>query len=230
MRPDHSIRLQEALFFYSYFLKKSRHPFPKNFSAACLQNRLPDRAFHATYARADFLLKFLPKFNPTRLECMKTIERFRQKISQLKMLGGDSRFIARGMAAGVFVGMTPTIPFHTVLSITMAFLCRGSKPAAVIGSWISNPLTIPIVYYACYAVGSLLTGVEGASFDEIMVLVTYLQGHATFAMKLSAIADFFHNELPVLWSIMIGGLALAAPSAALSYGITRRLIERDTSW
>jgi uncharacterized protein len=63
-----------------------------------------------------------------------------------------------GMAVGVFVAFTPTIPFHTVLAITLAFVFRGSKPAALIGSWLSNPLTIPVLYYGSFKLGVILLG------------------------------------------------------------------------
>ena len=40
--------------------------------------------------------------------------------------------MAMGTAVGVFVAFTPTIPFHTILTIALAFVFRGSKPAALI--------------------------------------------------------------------------------------------------
>ncbi len=43
----------------------------------------------------------------------KTIEFYHKFIS----LKGDPRKISMGMAIGVFVGVTPTIPFHTALIV-----------------------------------------------------------------------------------------------------------------
>jgi uncharacterized protein (DUF2062 family) len=77
---------------------------------------------------------------------------------RLKSLQGDPQYVAMGMAVGVFVAFTPTIPFHTALTIALAFVLRGSKPAAIIGSWINNPLTFPFFYYSSYKVGVFLLG------------------------------------------------------------------------
>jgi len=68
--------------------------------------------------------------------------------------------VAMGMAVGVFVAFTPTIPFHTVLTIGLAFLFKGSKPAALIGSWLNNPLTFPAFYYGSYKLGVFMLGRE----------------------------------------------------------------------
>ena len=56
--------------------------------------------------------------------------RIRDFILKAKRLEGDPHFIALGLAIGVFVGFTPTIPFHTVLAVALAFLFKGSKAAA----------------------------------------------------------------------------------------------------
>ena len=63
-------------------------------------------------------------------------------------LRGNPGVLARGVAVGTFVGITPTIPFHTVLALFLAFILRGSKIAALLTSvLISNPLTFLLQYY-----------------------------------------------------------------------------------
>ena len=74
-------------------------------------------------------------------------------IEKVKKLNGDPHYVAFGMAIGVFVAMTPTIPFHTILAIILAILLNASKPAAVLGVWVSNPFTVVFLYFACYKVG-----------------------------------------------------------------------------
>ncbi|MEJ2430554.1 MAG: DUF2062 domain-containing protein, partial [Deltaproteobacteria bacterium] len=54
---------------------------------------------------------------------------------QLKELRGKPHEISLGMAIGVFIAVTPTIPFHTVLAVSLAALLRGSKLAAALGVW-----------------------------------------------------------------------------------------------
>ena len=38
----------------------------------------------------------------------------------------------------------------------IAYLARVSIPAAIASTWISNPLTTPLILYAQYNLGSLL--------------------------------------------------------------------------
>lgn len=71
-------------------------------------------------------------------------------------LSGTPHSIALGMAIGVFVSLTPTIPLHTVLCIGLAFLLRASKVAALMGSMLANPVTLPEFYYASYKLGSAI--------------------------------------------------------------------------
>ena len=46
----------------------------------------------------------------------------REFIQRAKTLQGDPHYIAMGMAVGVFVSLTPTVPFHTVIAIFLAFI------------------------------------------------------------------------------------------------------------
>ncbi len=70
-------------------------------------------------------------------------DRFIRCISDFKNLKGDPHYIALGMAIGVFVSITPTIPFHTVIALAMVIALPGSKAAAALSVWFSNPITIP---------------------------------------------------------------------------------------
>jgi len=98
----------------------------------------------------------------------------RQFIQEFKQLQGNPHYVALGMAIGVFVSVTPTIPFHTVAAIALAFLLKGSKPAAAIGVWFSNPITIPIFYWGSYKAGMFLLGESipfNAKYESISELM-----------------------------------------------------------
>lgn len=70
----------------------------------------------------------------------------REFVERVKTLQGDPHYIAVGIAIGVFIGITPTMPFHTVIAIALAFIFRGSKAAAALGVWFCNPVTAPFFY------------------------------------------------------------------------------------
>ncbi|MEW5735491.1 MAG: DUF2062 domain-containing protein [Thermodesulfobacteriota bacterium] len=71
-------------------------------------------------------------------------------------LSGTPHSIALGMAIGVFISMTPTIPLHTILCLGIAFVLRASKVAALMGSMLANPLTLPEFYFGSYKLGAAL--------------------------------------------------------------------------
>jgi uncharacterized protein (DUF2062 family) len=98
---------------------------------------------------------------------------------------GTPEFIARGWSAGLFVNFFIPCFFQTVVAIPLAFLCRGSRIAAFVGTFITNNFTIPFIYpVQCY-IGSFLIGnplryqqirldlekiITNPSYEEIMRL------------------------------------------------------------
>jgi uncharacterized protein len=62
----------------------------------------------------------------------------------LRVRGTPSN-IARGLGVGVFAGMLPMFGLQTIIALFLAVLVRGNKVLAVLGTWVSNPLTdVPI--------------------------------------------------------------------------------------
>lgn len=126
-------------------------------------------------------------------------------------LRGEPRTIAAGMALGVFVGVTPTIPFHTAIIVALGLLCRLNLTAAYLGSWIvSNPLTIPLLYYSEYQLGRRLLGI----------------GADSWVLKEYSLHAFGTLGWGVLAPLLAGGLILAPLFAAAAYGLTSRLLKR----
>lgn len=69
----------------------------------------------------------------------------------------ERRRFAFGCAIGVFFAMMP-IPVQMVGAALSAFLARINIPAAVACTWVSNPLTTPLILFSQYRLGSLLLG------------------------------------------------------------------------
>jgi uncharacterized protein (DUF2062 family) len=134
-------------------------------------------------------------------------ERFGQMLVRMRQLEGNPHSLALGMAVGIFVSITPIIPLQTVVAIALAFMVRGSKSAAVLGTWLSNPLTIPVVYYANYKLGCMLLGypktLDSIAFDSFSQL-----------MELG---------LEVTWAMVVGGVVIGAVLGFFTYFITLRV-------
>ncbi|MFO7667683.1 MAG: DUF2062 domain-containing protein [Desulfobacterales bacterium] len=141
---------------------------------------------------------------------------FKQKTAQfienIKQLKGEPNFIASGMAIGIFIGITPTFPFHTVLALALAYILRASKAAAALGVWIGNPLTIPFIYIGSYKTGSLILG-NSLPFDA---------KYATFT-------ELTKLGLNATLALVTGGVIIGIVPAAAAYLITRRLVKKFRS-
>ncbi len=135
-----------------------------------------------------------------------------QFIEHVKQLKGDPHFIAAGMAIGIFVGITPTFPFHTFIAIALAYFLRASKAAAAIGVWIGNPLTIPFIYLGSYKTGALILGTS-----------------LPFDAKFTTFTELTKLGLKATIALLTGGVIIGIPFAAASYFITRRLVKKFRS-
>ena len=129
---------------------------------------------------------------------------------KLRRLQGDPQKLALGAALGVFIGVTPTIPFHTVATLSLAALLRVSPVTAFLGIQIGNPLTAPALYLAAYKVGQfLLYRGQPLVFPE---------------------SNSFKAWIQVLWqggvALQVGGVILAIPPAIVAYFLTLWIVQR----
>lgn len=120
---------------------------------------------------------------------------------------GSTHYIAMGMAAGVFVGFLPIIPFQSVVALAAAFLVRGSKLAALAGTWVSNPINMIPFYGMLYWVGGFFWKTD-LVFDPYHL----------------ELAHMVHQGLGLVAVMTIGGVVLGIPAAALAYVLTFRAV------
>jgi uncharacterized protein (DUF2062 family) len=130
---------------------------------------------------------------------------------QLRRLQGDPKKLALGAALGVFIGITPTIPFHTFLILTLAPLLRISVVAAYLGIWVSNPVTWVPQYILAYEVGRFIL------FRGEQPL--YIPDHTDFSTFLGI---FLRGGL----ALQVGGLLIALPPAIMTYFLTLWAVKR----
>ncbi|MFH1103022.1 MAG: DUF2062 domain-containing protein [Pseudomonadota bacterium] len=133
--------------------------------------------------------------------------RIRDFAGRVKRLEGDPHDVALGLAIGVFIGITPTIPFHTALAIAFSFFFGASKVAAALGVWISNPVTIPIFYYLSYKIGTFLLGMS-SPFDVVP----------------RSLIELVRTGADITFAAIIGGVILGIIPGILTYILTRRIL------
>ena len=133
---------------------------------------------------------------------------FRYWYLKITRLRENPHSIALGLSLGVFVGCLPIIPFQTLTALGFAFFFRCSKIAAALGTWITNPLYAPFVYYGLYLVGRRIIPVGKKEFDpEDLTLPTLI----------NIGWDFF-------WLMFFGGLIVGVILAFITYFLAVRII------
>jgi uncharacterized protein (DUF2062 family) len=120
------------------------------------------------------------------------------------------RSSAGGVAIGVFCAFIP-LPIQMVASASLAILFRMNLPLAVISSFISNPITIPPIFFFCYRIGIYILGIHEKNVD------------------FSISWDWFSHTLVHIWEpLLLGCFIVGLISSALSY-VLIRLIWRITA-
>jgi hypothetical protein len=149
------------------------------------------------------------KKNPKTREVAARLKRaFRLFFLRILRLKGQPEEVAGGIAIGVFIGLTPTVPLHTILSVLIAFLLGKSKLAAALGGLIANPFMLPLIYILDYKVGRMITGIEGVPL----------------VWSEFSVSDLLDLGWDITYPLFVGGIALGLLSIFPSYFITKRLV------
>lgn len=82
----------------------------------------------------------------------------------------DPKEVALGLALGAAVSLTPLIGLHAVLAVLLASITPSNRLAAILGTQLGNPFTLPFFFWLEYKIGSWITGVQvttSLSFSQI---------------------------------------------------------------
>lgn len=145
------------------------------------------------------------------------------RFAYLKLLRtkGTPHAIAGGAAIGVFVGLTPTIPFHTLMVFLLSLLSRTSFLAGLITSFaVCNPLTTLPIYFLSFKIGNLVTHHQ-LDWLHVSSVLHLLDGNHNLAARLQALTDLGLDTFTVM---MIGGALLALLPGIASYYLFHCLI------
>lgn len=91
----------------------------------------------------------------------------------------DRHGAALGLAIGAFFSALP-MPLQSLPAAFFAVVFRVNVPAALVGCWITNPLTFPLFFYLQLVIGSRLLGrdslIEQFRNDSFMELLKAAPG------------------------------------------------------
>ncbi len=76
----------------------------------------------------------------------------------------NRRSVANACAVGLFIAFIP-LPFQMVLAAGLAIILRCNLPISVALVWVTNPITMPPLFFLAYKAGAWLTNVHLESFE-----------------------------------------------------------------
>ncbi len=79
-------------------------------------------------------------------------------------LSTNRRMVSKAVFIGLFIAFIP-MPFQMLLVLVLIPFVKFNVPIALAMCWISNPLTMPAIYYIEYLTGSLILGIEIAPVE-----------------------------------------------------------------
>jgi len=127
-----------------------------------------------------------------------------------------AEYIARGWAIGMFYGCLIPFGFQLACSIPTAFLMRGSKIGATLGTLLTNHVTIFFIYPAQCWVGNKLIGgdLTHAAIKEALRNVLHEQSYDAL-LKIGG---------HLVTSFFVGGALLTAIMTPITYFAVKALV------
>ncbi len=137
---------------------------------------------------------------------------FKLNVIKLSRIQSAPDAIARGMALGLFIGFTPTFGVQMILALLFALLLRQNKISTLIGVWITNPVTAPVIYGLEYKIGRMLLGLPPLKIDHFDLHLLRTLG------------------LQVGEPLLLGAVVLGIPCSMIGYSLTVRFIPSLRQW
>jgi uncharacterized protein (DUF2062 family) len=144
-----------------------------------------------------FFQRFLPK--PQTIKENKALQIFGDWLHSPNLWHLNRRSVAGAFAVGLFFAWMP-VPFQMVLAAGAAIWIGTNLPLSIALVWITNPVTIPPMFYFAYIVGTWIIGEPPTDFSFELTM------------------DWLLNELSASWKpFLVGCFTLASTSSFLGY-------------
>lgn len=136
-----------------------------------------------------------------------TLALFKLYLRFIKMHGEPDE-IAKGLVLGVIIGFQPFLGFQMITAFVIASIFEYSKLGALIGTSISNPFTMPIIYPFTYYIGAKILSVK--------------QHKLNFSFE--GLKDIVISSPEIFMAMALGGLLLSLPFIYPTYTIANSAI------
>lgn len=122
---------------------------------------------------------------------------------RVQRLPGSPHQIALGFSMGAGISTTPLLGFHVGIAALLTFLLRGNIVAAIIGTAVANPWTLPFFWASSYEIGMRLLGRPAGAPPS-----------TGFSLH-----DLWERLQTLLLPMLVGSLPLVIVAGLLGYGI-----------
>lgn len=141
--------------------------------------------------------------------------------------------LALGIALGIFLAWTPTIGLQMALVLLLAPVIRANGRVGLPIVWISNPLTLAIIYYPNYVVGRyFLEGLgivvsSGYTRGQLNDLLAQPNGFNDFFQRFTE-WEFWRELSQILLhlgvELWVGSIIVGLVLGGISYIVSYRII------
>lgn len=102
-----------------------------------------------------FLQRYMPK--PDTLRRQRSLRLLAPLLTDPRLWLLTRRSVANAFSVGLFCAMLP-IPFQMIIAALGARLTRCNLALSVGLVWVTNPLTMPLIFYGNYLIGAFFLG------------------------------------------------------------------------
>ena len=118
---------------------------------------------------------------------------------RLRRLPDTPARIARGIFAGVFVSFTPLFGFHFLAGAAVALVVNGNILAALLATFVGNPLTFPFIALLAMKIGHWMLGTDFEHSHHSSILAKFVG--AWQDLKANFFAVF--TDAPTQWGSLV---------------------------
>jgi len=112
----------------------------------------------------------------------------------------NRKSVSRGAFWGILIGFIP-MPFQMLAILALTPFIKFNVPVAISMVWLSNPFTMPFMYYMEYQTGNFILG--RPPLPDIQLTLEWFQSHWD-----SILLPLYVGTIP--YSIIIASIAYAA--------------------
>ena len=148
-------------------------------------------------------------------------------LHRVRRLPDQPHRIGRGVAAGTFISFTPLHGFHFLAAAGIAWVIGGNILAALLATFVGNPVTFPFIAYAATWLGREIMGNHGVLSPK-MIFGEFADATAQLWQNLRAVfgpgeahwdqlGSFYHD---IFLPYLVGGVILGTIAGVIAHYMT----------